>query len=206
MPQPITSRSGFFVPPIDPKNTNVIEDVEILVPVNFVEFNSSVSEEKPRMSAIQKPGGQLVFPIGRTNTSLAEDVKILLPSKFRWIPNSGHRGEVENVPVNQRPGWPSCLSDRPENHKLCRGRWDLASFQVSLNSIQWFQRSRKCRRQSDAGAAILFFFSIGSINTNFVEDVEILLPVNIRWIPFQRRSRKCEKLMTTDNARLQWCT
>ena len=98
MPQPITSRSGFFVPPIDPKNTNVIEDIEILVPVNFVEFNSSVSEEKPRMSAIQKPGGQLVFPIGRTNTSLVEDVKILLPSKFRWIPNSGHRGEVENVP------------------------------------------------------------------------------------------------------------
>ena len=83
MPQPITSRSGFFVPPIDPKNTNVVEDVEILVPVNFVEFNSSVSEEKPRMSAIQKPGGQLVFPIGRTNTSLVEDVKILLPSKFR---------------------------------------------------------------------------------------------------------------------------
>ena len=50
MPQPITGRGGYLVPPIGPKNTNVIEDVEILLPVNFVEFHSSVSEEKPRMS------------------------------------------------------------------------------------------------------------------------------------------------------------
>ena len=179
-------RVGYLVPPIGPKNTKVVEDVEILLHVNFVEFH-------------------LVFPIGPKNTSLVEDVKILLPFKFRWIPISGHRGEVENVSVNQRPGWPSCLSDRPENHKLGRGRWNLPSFQHSLNSIQWFQRrSRKCRSQSEAGGHLVF--SNGPINTNFVKDVEILLPVNIRWIPFKRRSRKCDKLMTTDNARLQWCT
>ena len=61
MPQPITGRGGYLVPPIDPKNTNVIEDVEVLLPMNFVEFHSSVSEEKPRMSQPQKPGWPSCF-------------------------------------------------------------------------------------------------------------------------------------------------
>ena len=96
---------------------------------------------------IRDQGGHLVFPIGSKNTNLLEDVEILLLVKFRWIPFCGFRGEVENVSANQRPGRPSCFSDRPEKHKLGRGRWDLASCQVSLNSVQWFQRrSRKCEK------------------------------------------------------------
>ena len=70
----------------------------------------------------------------------------------------------------------SCFSD------WC---WDLASCQVSLNSVQWFQwRNRKCLSQSEAGAAILVFRSARK-NINLVLDVEILLPVNFRWIPFR---------------------
>ena len=39
------------------------------------------------------------------------------------------------------------FSDRLEKHKHCRGRWDLASGQVSLNSFLRFQRrSRKCEK------------------------------------------------------------
>ena len=107
---------------------------------------------------IRGQGSNLVFPIGPKNTNLVEDLEILLPVKFRWIPFSGLRGEVENVSANQRPGQQSCFSDRPEKHKLGRGRWDLASWQVSLNSVQQFQRwSRKCLSQSEARAAILFF-------------------------------------------------
>ena len=129
-------------------------------------------------------GGHLVFPIGPENTHLEEDVWILLPVKFRWIPFSGFRGEFENVSANQKPGRPSCCSDRPEKHKLGRGCWDLASCQFLLNSVQWLQRrSRKCLSQSEARAAILFF-SISPKNTNLVEDVEILLPVKFRWNPF----------------------
>ena len=71
---------------------------------------------------IRGQGGHLVFQIGTKNKNLVEDVKILLPVKFRWIPFSRLRGEVENVSANQRPGRPSCFSDRPEKHKLCRGR------------------------------------------------------------------------------------
>ena len=80
-------------------------------------------------------GSHLVFPIGRKNTNLVEDVEIFLPVKFRCRPFSGFRGEVENVSANQRPGWPSCFSNRPEKHKLGRWRWDLVSCQVLLNSV-----------------------------------------------------------------------
>ena len=80
--------------------------------------------------------------------------------KFRLISFSGFRGEVENMSANQRPGRPSCFSDWPEKHKLGRGRWDIPSCQVSLNSIQRFQRrSRKCHSLSEARLAILFFRS-----------------------------------------------
>ena len=133
---------------------------------------------------IRSQGGHLVFPIGPKNTNLVEDVEILLPVKFRWIPFSGFRGEIKNVSANQRPGRPSCSSDRPEKHKLGRRRWDLASCQVSLNSVQRFQRrSRKCLSQSEARAGHLVF-PIGPKNTSLVEDIEILLPVKFRWIPF----------------------
>ena len=71
---------------------------------------------------IRGQGGHLVFPINPKNTNLVEDVKILLPVKFRQILFSGFRGEVKNVSANQRPRRPSCFSDRPEKHKLGRGR------------------------------------------------------------------------------------
>ena len=82
----------------------------------------------------------LFFLIGSKNTNLVEDIEILLPVKFRSIQISSFRGEVENVSAIQRPGRPCCFSDWPEKHKLGRGRWDLASCQVSLNSNQRFQR------------------------------------------------------------------
>ena len=65
---------------------------------SFVEFHSAVSEEKSKMSQpIRGQGGHLVFPIGPKNTNLVEEVEIYLPVKFRQIPFSGFRGEVENV-------------------------------------------------------------------------------------------------------------
>ena len=124
---------------------------------------------------IRGQGGHFVFPIGPKNTNLVEDVEILLPVKFRRIPISGFRGEVDNVSANQRPGRPFCFSDRPKNHKLGRGRWDLASCQVSLNSVPWFQRRSVSANQRPGRQSC---FSDGPKNTNLVEDPEILLPVN----------------------------
>ena len=86
----------------------------------------------------------ILFFRSARKTNLVEDFEILFSVKFRWIPFSGFRGEVENVSANQRPGRPSCFSDRPKKHKLGRGGWDLPSCKVSSNSVQWFQRrSRK---------------------------------------------------------------
>ena len=42
------------------------------------------------------------------NTNLVENIQYLLPVKFRWIPFSGCREEVENVSANQRLERPSC--------------------------------------------------------------------------------------------------
>ena len=132
---------------------------------------------------IRDQGSHLIFLIGPKITNLVEDIETLLPVKFCWIPFNSFRGKVENVSANQRPGRPSCFSHRPEKHKLGRGRWNFASCQVSLNSVQQFQRSRKCLGQSEARAAILFFL-IGPEITNLVEDTKILLPLNFCWIPF----------------------
>ena len=96
---------------------------------SFVEFHSTVLEEKSKMSQpIRGQGGHLVFPIGPKNTNLVKDVGILLPVKFRWILFSRFRVEVENVSANQRPGRPSFFNEWPEKHKLRRGHWDLASY------------------------------------------------------------------------------
>ena len=135
-----------------------------------------------------------MYIYGNTQSQpLLQNVEILLPVKFRWIPFNGFRGEVENVSANQRPGRPSCFSDRPEKHKLGRGRWALAFCQVSLNSLQRFKkRSRKCVSQSGARAAVLFFrlawkHKLGRGRWDLAS-----LQVSLNFVQqFQRRSRKC---------------
>ena len=152
---------------------------------SFLEIYSAVSEEKSKMSQpIRGQGGHLVFPIVPKSTNLVEDVEILLPIKFRWILFSGFKRKSRKC-LSQSEARAAILFFRlAQKHKVGRGRWDLASCQVSLNSVQrWQRRSRKCLSQSEARAAILFFL-IGPKNTNLVEDVEILLPVKFRWILF----------------------
>ena len=51
---------------------------------------------------IRGQGGHLIFLIGPKNTNFVEDIEILLPVKFRRIPFSGFREEVENVKVYGR--------------------------------------------------------------------------------------------------------
>ena len=121
--------------------------------------------------------------------NLVEDVEILLPVKFRWIPFSGFRAEVENVSANQRPGWPSCFSDQLEKHKGGGGRLDLASCQVSLNSVQRFERkSWKCLSQLETRAA--HRPKNQELGRGRWDLAYCQVSLNsIQW--FQRRSRKC---------------
>ena len=108
---------------------------------NFFESRLVVSEDKSKMSQpIMGHGGHFFLPISPKNTDFVKDVEILLPVKFRQILFSGFREEVQNISANQRLGRPSCFSNQPNKHKLGRRQRDLASCQVSLISVQQFQR------------------------------------------------------------------
>ena len=98
---------------------------------NLFESRSAVSEEKSKMYQPIMGHGNLFLPIGPKHTDLKEDAEILLPVKFRLILLSGFWEEFKNVSANPRLWRPSCFPNRPEKHKLGRGRWDLASCQVS---------------------------------------------------------------------------
>ena len=57
MPQPVRSRDGHLVFQISTKNTNVVEDVEILIPVKFcLILFSGFRDEVENVSANQRPG------------------------------------------------------------------------------------------------------------------------------------------------------
>ena len=62
MSQPIRGQGGHLVFPIGPKNTNLVEDVEILLPVKFrlILFNSFRGEVE-NASANQRPGTAILF-------------------------------------------------------------------------------------------------------------------------------------------------
>ena len=167
MSQPIRGRGGHLVIPISPKNTNLVEDVEILLHVKFrwIRF-SGFREEVENVSANQRPGRPSYFSdrpekhkLGRGHRDLAS-CQVLLKSVQRFQRRSPKcRSQSE-------AGRPFYFSDQPEKRKLGRGLWDLASCQVSLNSVPRFQiRSRKCLRQSEARAAILFFWSARKTQT-----------------------------------------
>ena len=113
MSQPIRGQGGHLVFPIGPKNTNLVDDVDILLPVKFRWVPFSGFGEVKNVSANQKPGRPSCFSDRPKKHKLGRRRWHLVSVKFRWIPFSGFRGEVENVSANQKPGWPSCFSDRP---------------------------------------------------------------------------------------------
>ena len=83
--QPIRGQGCHLVFPIGPKNTNLVEDVEILLPVHFCWI---LSREVKNVSANQRLGGHLVYLNSPKNTNLVEDIEILLPIEIRGL--GGH--------------------------------------------------------------------------------------------------------------------
>ena len=150
-------KGGDLVFPIDPKNTNLIQNVEILHPVKFswIPF-SSFRREVERSQSIRCRVAVL-FSDRPDKQNLVEDNEILLLVKFRWIPFNGFR-EVENVSANQRQGGDLVFPIGLKKHKIDGKRWDLVSCQISLNSVKQFQkRMRKGLSQSEAGRSSCFF-------------------------------------------------
>ena len=148
------------------KTTNLVKDVEILLCVKFsCILLSGFRGDVKNFSATQTPEWPSSFsyltppPPKKKPVNLVKDVEILLHAKCRWIPFISYRGEFGNVSVNQKVRAAISFFDRPEKkNKLERGYLDLASYQVSLNSVQRFQRrSWKCLSQSEARAANFFW-------------------------------------------------
>ena len=119
---------------------------------------------------------------------LVKTVEILLPVNF----------SLNSIHWLQRRSW-KCISQSEAKaailvfrsalkHKLGRGRWYLASCEVSLNSVAE-KKLKMPQPIRDQGGHICFLISPKT--TKLVEDIEIL---QLRWIPFSgcnKRSRKC---------------
>ena len=155
-------QGGHFCLLIGPVNTNMVEDVEKF---HWIPF--SVSEEKSKMSKpIRGQGGHLVFwsawkiqTWGRTMRSC------FLLSFVEFRSAFSEEKSKMSQPIRGQGG-NLVFSDRPEKHKLGRGHCNLASCQVSLNSVQRLQRrSRKCLSQSEVRMAILIFQSARKTQT-----------------------------------------
>ena len=67
---------------IDPKNTNFVEEIEILIPVKLGIPISNFRGEVENVSVISDRGGHLVFPIGPKNINFVEYIEILHSVKF----------------------------------------------------------------------------------------------------------------------------
>ena len=178
--------------PIGPKNKNLVEDVQILLPVKFPWSPFSSYRAEVEMSQpIRGQGGHLFFLIGTKKHKLSRgcldlDSSQVSSNSIQWFLRS------KKVSANQRQGRPSYFWDQPKKHKLGRGHCGLASSKVLLNFVQRFQRSRKCLSQSEARAEILFSdppekHKIGRASRDLASCQDLLN--SVQW--FQRRSRKC---------------
>ena len=159
------SQGGHLVFAIDPKNTNLVEDIEILLPDKFcwILF-SGFRGEVENVTATQRPDRPSCFSDQPEKHTLGRTLRSCFLTSF-----SEFRSAVTE-------SW-KCLSQSEaraailffrmaRKHILGRGLWDLTSCQVSLNSVQRFQRrSWKYLRQSDAREAIWFFWSAWKTQT-----------------------------------------
>ena len=144
MPRSIRGQTAPLCFLIESKNTNLVEDVEILLPVNYrwILF-SGWREEVGNVSANQRPGRSSWF------TNRPEKYKL---DRWRWClascqvsSHSVQRFQKRSRKCLSQPEarWPPWFSDRAKKHKLGRERLDLASPQVSSNSVELFQRMWK---------------------------------------------------------------
>ena len=136
-----------------PKNTNVAQDVVVLLPVKrrWILFS-----DVENVWANQRPGRPSCFSDLLKEQKLGRHCWYLASCQvfLNYIKGFQRRRRIRGQ------GGHLVFSDRTEKHGRGTGRWDLASCQASMNYVQWFQRRYwKCLSQSEARAAILFFGS-----------------------------------------------
>ena len=189
MSKPIRGQGGHLVFLICLKNTNLVEDVEILLPVkfrwipfreyrkevenvsanhrpglpscfsdrpkktqtwqrmlrsfflsSFVEFRSAVHRRSRKcFSQSEARAAILFFRSARKTQTWQRMLRSSFLSNFVEFRSSISEEKSKMSQPIRGQGGHFVFSDRPDKHKLGRGRWALASCQVSLNSVQQFQ-------------------------------------------------------------------
>ena len=140
---------------------------------------------------IRSQGGHLVFPIGPKNTGLEEDIKILLRVKFRWIPFSGFREEVENVSADHRPGRPSFFLTGPKNTNLVmdveilhpvKFRWiPFSVFREEVENVKVYEQRTDWRTDDERSAMTIAHLSLrlrwakSGLVVRFIWEIECFL-------------------------------
>ena len=167
MSPPIRGQGGHLGFPISLKNTNLVEDVEILLPVKFYEISFNDFRGKVKnLSANLRPGR---------------------PSCFFQSAQKHKLGTAHLLNL-------SCFWTFEFRTSLGTSVFAcfLSSFVEFASAVE--EKKSKVSQPIRARGNHLVF-PIGPKNTNLVEDVEILLPVKFRWIlfsGFRGEVKKCE--------------
>ena len=129
------------------KNTNLVEDLEILLPVKFlpIRFRGEVKN----VSANQRPGRPSWFSDRPEKHKLGEYIEILLPVKFRRIPLSGFREEVKSVSANRARGGHLVFPIGPKNTSLVEDIEILLSVKFSWILFSGFRGEVKNVKVND---------------------------------------------------------
>ena len=129
-----------------PENTNLVEDVKILLPVKFYSItisgfrgkveNVSNNQRQWLPSCFSDRSEKQKLSRGRCMRSSFLSILVAFCQRFQRSRKCLGQSETRAAILYFRSA---------QNHKLGRGRWNLVSCQVSLNSIPQFQRrNRKC--------------------------------------------------------------
>ena len=189
MSQPIKGQGGQLGFLIGPKYTNLVKDIEVLVPFMFrcISFSDCRDKKRKISQPIRGQGGYLGFRIRPKNANWIENVEISLPVKIRLY-------SVQRFQRLRRSR--KCLSQSETRtaifdfqsawkHKLGRRRWYIPSCPVSLYSVKRFQKKIENVSANQMPGRRYWISDRPEKKTNLVEDVEILLHIKFRWITFK---------------------
>ena len=196
MSQPIRGEGGHLVFPISPKNTSLVEDVEILLPVKFCWILFSGFRGKvENVSANYRPGRPFCISDPPEKHKLDRGSWDLV--SYQVLSNSFQgfqRASRKCLSQSEARAAILFFPDWPEKHERGRRHWELASCQVSLNSVQRFLwKVENVSANQRPGAANCFFSD--RLEKHKLGRGRWDLPscqVSLNSIPrFQRRSGKC---------------
>ena len=126
MSQPIRVKDGHIWSSIGPKNTNVVENVEILLSVKFREHSVQHFERRSWKCISQSEAVRPSWISDRPDKYKLDRKRWGFASCQVWLKYSVVAEKTSKMPQTIRSQDDHLVfSYRPENHKLDRGRWNL---------------------------------------------------------------------------------